>query len=266
MKKIFISLILLSILGLFILNYSVKAQNPPHIINGRTYFQQDSIWFVENNLTSEIFRVDTNSITVKLNNAVNFSILEILVNNVGIEIKRENILGYIDIFIPSELDIFQVWETLNNTGLFESLEINSFGELLYSPPSVLIPNDPYYGQQYHLDHSVYPDINAPEAWELCNNFGEGVIVAILDNGFDYEHPDLIENVWPDLGWDFYYDQPITQSNRRDHGTAVAGLAGAMTNNSIGVSGISGGWNPTNSGIQLMSVNCNNNSNCKPRNR
>ena len=253
MKKIFKDMLLASILAFFICSNIIQAQNPPHLINGRTYFLQDSIWYVKNSMTGENFRVNVNSITVKLNNSANFSSMEYLVNNIGIEIKRENILGYIDIFIPSELNIFQVWETLNNTGLFESVEINSFGELLYSPPSVLTPNDPDYGQQYHLNHSTYPDINAPEAWDLCNNFGEGVIIAILDNGFNYEHPDLIDNVWPGLGWDFYEGQSVTQSNRREHSTVVAGLAGASTNNNLGVSGIAGGWGPTSSGIQLMSV-------------
>lgn len=233
----------------------IQSQNPSYFINDRTYFQQDSIWYVQINETNEIFMVDVNSVTVKLNNPANFSRLELLVNNIGVEIKRENILGYIDIFIPNKKNIYQVWETLKNSGLFESVEINSFGRLLFSLPPPQTPNDPSYGLQNHLNHSTYPDINAPEGWDLCNNFGDGIIIAILDDGFDYDHPDLVDNVWwPTVGYDFIADLPILESQRkRRHATMVAGGVGSMTNNGLGVAGVAGGWFPSQSGSQIMSV-------------
>jgi hypothetical protein len=238
----------------FIFAFLTSTPSQTHIINGREYFLQDSIWYVINSETGEEFVVDTNSITVKLKNSINHPNLENIINNLGISIKRENILGYIDIYIPPVLNVFEICQTLLNTNLFESVEINSFGEILFNPPPTQIPNDTYFGEQYYLNHATYPDINAPEGWDLCINFGEGVLIAILDNGFDYEHPDLIDNAWPDVGWDFVDGKSILENHRKgDHGTEVAGISSASSNNGLGISGIAGGWAPTNSGAKIMSV-------------
>jgi len=99
------------------------------------------------------------------------------------------------------------------------------------PPPPVYPNDSYYGSQWGLNQ-----VRAPEAWALSK--GQGVLIAVLDTGTDYIHPDLSGKVRTDIDWDFVNND----DNARDdhgHGTHVSGIAAAATNNSIGVAGL--GW-------------------------
>ncbi|MEY3867515.1 MAG: hypothetical protein RLZZ338_1406 [Cyanobacteriota bacterium] len=97
-------------------------------------------------------------------------------------------------------------------------------------------------------------IHAPEVWNTGYT-GEGVVVAVLDSGVDYTHPDLINNIWQNTteitnngidddqngfvddltGWDFV-SQDNTPMDEKKHGTHVAGII-AGENNNIGVTGI-----------------------------
>jgi subtilisin family serine protease len=118
--------------------------------------------------------------------------------------------------------------------------------------SATIPNDPGFYIQWELE-----DIDAPEAWDIFTG-SKDVLVAVLDSGIAYNHPDLADNMWdgsesckdefgdeielgcPNHGWDFMNNDndPIDD---RGHGTHVAGISGASGNNEIGLSGVS--WNP-----------------------
>ena len=125
----------------------------------------------------------------------------------------------------------------------------------------IIPNDPYFDKQWHLDNNGQTggtpdcDIDAPEAWEIETG-DPNIVIAIIDSGVDDTHPDLIDNLWinedeiPDNGIDddengyiddyhgynFYSDNNNIKDNH-GHGTYVAGVAGASTNNNIGVAGV-----------------------------
>jgi subtilisin family serine protease len=131
-----------------------------------------------------------------------------------------------------------------------------------------VPNDPGFGLQWGLSNSgqnvngvqglAGADIAAMGAWDT--SLGEGVLVAIIDSGVDYNHVDLNPNMWinggeipgngrdddgngyPDdvVGWNFYNDNSDPM-DRNGHGTHVAGSAGARGNNGVGVSGVS--WAP-----------------------
>jgi subtilisin family serine protease len=102
------------------------------------------------------------------------------------------------------------------------------------------------------------DIDAPEAWAIETGSPD-VVIAIIDSGIDYTHPDLAANIWNNTdeipgngidedhngyiddirGWDFYYnDSNVTDGY--GHGTMCAGIAAAAGNNSIGVAGVA--WN------------------------
>ena len=126
-------------------------------------------------------------------------------------------------------------------------------------PSAVSANDTLFSQQWGLSK-----IKAPEAWDLESAEDEDVIVAVIDTGVFYAHEDLAGNMWdgsvlcrddsgnvipsgcPNHGWDFKDDDndPNDESwinggiQIGGHGTMVAGVIGAVSNNSKGISGVS----------------------------
>jgi len=136
----------------------------------------------------------------------------------------------------------------------------------YKIKKLLIPNDPYYPQQWYL-HSV----NVEGAWDITTGSGE-VYVAVLDTGIDIHHPDLAGNVWRNDGEFLNVDADNNGiddgcENSKDddgngyvddcygfnavagkgsavdddgHGTHVSGIIGAVGNNQEGIAGIN--WN------------------------
>jgi subtilisin family serine protease len=90
-----------------------------------------------------------------------------------------------------------------------------------------IPNDPNFTSAWHL-----PMIKAPDAWDI--SLGEGVIVAVLDTGVDVFHLDLANNMLP--GWNSASgNSDVTDIN--GHGTKVAGVVAAETDNALGVASV-----------------------------
>lgn len=104
-------------------------------------------------------------------------------------------------------------------------------------PCSLIPNDQYYSTEWHLQR-----IRAPEAWDITTG-SSNVTVAVLDSGVDSSHPDLAGKLVQ--GYNFYNDNYDT-SDVYGHGTKVAGVVAAATNNSIGVASV--GW-----GVTIMPI-------------
>lgn len=155
------------------------------------------------------------------------------------------------------------------------------------------PDDPGFASQWHyrnLGEGHYGfenlnnnhvgakagcDVNALEAWKTCTG-DPSIIVAILDEGVMYTHPDLAANMWcnpgesvqgaqtdgdgngyeGDLhGYNFVTesgDITWTDANDSGHGTHVAGTIAAVNNNGRGVSGIAGGDGTPDSGVKIMS--------------
>jgi thermitase len=95
----------------------------------------------------------------------------------------------------------------------------------------LLPNDPYYPDQWHLRR-----INGPAAWDVTVG-DSGVVIAILDSGVDPSHPDLATKLVP--GYNFY-DNNTDTSDVYGHGTQVAGAAAAISNNASGVASVAWG--------------------------
>lgn len=164
------------------------------------------------------------------------------------------------------------------------------------------PNDPGFAYQWHyrnLGAGNYGfenlndnqagaeagcDVNAVEAWKTCVG-DPSIIVAVLDEGVMYTHPDLAPNMWcnpgettqgekadgdgngyeGDLhGYNFVEESGnITWSDANDsgHGTHVAGTIAAANNNGIGVSGVAGGDGTPNSGVKIMSCQIFSGQNC-----
>ena len=121
----------------------------------------------------------------------------------------------------------------------------------YADQTATAPQDPYYkdGTLWGLNNTgqnsgtIDADVDEPEAWKVTTGGDPGVVVAVIDSGVDYKHPDLDQNIWrnpdtsaPDVhGYDFYNDDadPIDDNG---HGTHVAGTI-AAENNSAGVVGV-----------------------------
>jgi subtilisin family serine protease len=134
-----------------------------------------------------------------------------------------------------------------------------------------IPNDPYFSKQWALNNTGQTggkkdaDIDAPEAWDISKGLSK-VVIAIIDSGVDIDHPDLKNNIWRNTdeipgdgqdndqngyvddihGWDFVENSsdPNPKIEGKfdmqsiSHGTFIAGIASASSNNKEGIAGIS----------------------------
>lgn len=95
--------------------------------------------------------------------------------------------------------------------------------------SQLVPDDQDWGQQWGPQK-----IGADWAWNVT--IGDpSIIVAVVDTGIDYNHPDLTNN-YVSLGWDWVNDDPNPMDDE-GHGTHCAGIIAAELNNSIGIAGL-----------------------------
>ena len=127
---------------------------------------------------------------------------------------------------------------------------------LYAEPNYILhleatPNDPQFGQLYGLNL-----IGAPQAWDITQG-SRNIVVAVIDEGIDVNHPDLLANIWTnpspgsipgiagDLhGYDFHDNTGTILAE--PHATHVAGTVGAVGNNNTGVVGVN--WQ-----VSLMSL-------------
>jgi subtilisin family serine protease len=97
--------------------------------------------------------------------------------------------------------------------------------------SVTNPGDPLYGQQWNLKGAY--GVRADEAWDLQRG-SAGLTLAVIDTGLDYLHEDLLGRRID--GWDYYNGDSDPQDDN-GHGTMVAGMACANTDNAIGLAGL-----------------------------
>jgi thermitase len=126
-----------------------------------------------------------------------------------------------------------------------------------------IPNDPLFSQMWDLYNTGQnggtpgADIDAPSGWACGSTGSANVVVAVIDTGVDYTHPDLMQNMWKNPGeiagisgvdddHDGYVDDVYginaigSTGNPFDdcgHGTHVAGIIGAVGDNGVGVTGV-----------------------------
>lgn len=143
-------------------------------------------------------------------------------------------------------------------------------------------NDPLLGDQWHLvnDGTLRPtkfvkgaDVQVEEAWKLSTG-DPSIIVAVLDEGVDVNHPDLKGSLWVNEkevwgshedndgngykgdihGYNFVSDHGMISVNSiydTGHGSHVAGVIAAANNNGVGISSIAGG-NGSDPGVRIMS--------------
>ena len=143
-------------------------------------------------------------------------------------------------------------------------------------------NDPHYGLQWHMVNNgdlgqtkfiAGADVQVEKAWELTKG-DPSIIVAVLDEGVDFSHPDLKGSMWINegeiwrsnedndgngyagdyYGYNFAAGSGVISTNGRydtGHGTHVAGVIAATNDNGIGISSIAGGT-PSQPGVKIMS--------------
>jgi subtilisin family serine protease len=107
------------------------------------------------------------------------------------------------------------------------------GPNYYMDVSSVIPNDPAF--QLNLQPGLL-DIQAPQGWDY-NTGAPWIVIAIVDTGIDNTHSDLAGKIVP--GFNFL-NPGLFPLDDNGHGSEVAGIAAAMTDNGIGVAGVSWG--------------------------
>ncbi len=222
------------------------SQSNTKILHSKTYFEEKGKWYTTDQVTNEKFEVKERSMTVKLKNKQDKQKFEKLCKENNIIIENENILGYCDLILPENSKFYEVFEKLEESGLFYSIEVTTYGKLLGS-------NDPEFSKQYYLENSNgEPDINIEAAWAITKG-SPNVIIAVIDEGVDNANTDISANIWSGYGWDYVgndsYPHPEDDEH---HGTSVAGIIAAETNNGSAIAGIAGGWNGSG-GSKIMSL-------------
>jgi subtilisin family serine protease len=176
------------------------------------------------------------------------------------------------------LKAFKSVSSLEKVKLVEGLSVaeaiatyRSNPEVLYAEPNYIVhalntPNDPQFPQQWNLHNTGQnggtpgADIHAPEVWSLTTG-SSSIVVAVIDTGVDYTHPDLAPQIWSaPMPFTAMGDNGVVVNcpagsrgfnavnegcdpmDDNAHGSHVSGILGAVGNNGIGVAGIN--WNVT----------------------
>ncbi len=125
-------------------------------------------------------------------------------------------------------------------------QVRADASVVYAEPNFKVqsfrtPNDPNYASLWGMRNTGQTggtpgaDISAEDAWDRTTG-SMTPIVAIIDSGIDYRHPDLAANMWEGIGYDFANDDDDPMDDH-GHGTHVAGTVGAVGNNGVGVAGV-----------------------------
>ncbi|MFO7978510.1 MAG: S8 family serine peptidase [Bacteroidales bacterium] len=172
---------------------------------------------------------------------------------------------WIDLQFEAGTDIREVVEAygaMDEVAVAEPLyKIEMIGDVEDSDPATPqtfstmgTPNDPGFPSQWHYNNTGQvggtpgADISLKQAWQIEAG-NPDVIVAIVDGGIQTDHPDLKDNMWSGIGYNFVTNS--TTVTPHNHGTHVAGTVSAVNNNEEGLSGIAGG-SGNGDGVKLMS--------------
>lgn len=149
-----------------------------------------------------------------------------------------------------------------------------FVEPNYLVHAARIPNDSLFAEQWGLYNlgqnggQANSGIDAPDAWNVTTQ--SLTVVAVVDTGIDYNHPDLATNIWVNSsdpvngvdddhdgyvddsrGWNFLASNPNSDDDA-GHGTHVAGIIGGVGNNNIGITGVS--WSVKLMALKFLDAN------------
>ncbi|NWH25156.1 PCSK4 convertase, partial [Grus americana] len=117
----------------------------------------------------------------------------------------------------------------------------------------VVPTDPWFHKQWYMNNDINPDLNILTAWSKGYT-GLGVVLTILDDGIEKDHPDLSANYDPLASYDFNSNDPdpqprYTARDENRHGTRCAGQVAAAANNQICGAGIA--YNARVGGVRML---------------
>lgn len=221
------------------------------------------------------FDVDPRVITMKLAPGVSAAAESSLHDSLGGRVLRRARTGFVDVELSRGQDVLDAVESYRASGLVAVVEPTTIGRY------TVVPNDTSYASQWPP-----PIVDAEEAWDITSG-STSIIVAVLDSGTEFEHDDLglgsdgYQNVWLNPGEDAWSDptDPSTGNGLDDdmngyvddwkgydfsngnndpegpffHGTAVAGVVAAKTNNALGMAGMAGGFGAAGSQVLIAGV-------------
>jgi subtilisin family serine protease len=242
---------------MFVLNFAFPQEQQNFSKNELIiHFKEDAKIHIENCIALQNFG---NTILDSLNSQFSVDKIELTGNR---RIKRTYILKFM-----TDRNIEQLVKTYSKTGLFEYVEPNFIGKGSGQKGTLeTFPNDTYFSRQWGLYNngtfSLSPavedaDIDMELAWDTEQG-DTSIVVAILDTGTKWDHPELEGRIWVNYnetlngsdddgngyiddvrGWDFVNvdNNPMDDNG---HGTNVTGIVGANANNEIGYAGVD--WN------------------------
>tara|TARA_R110002072_G_scaffold14272_2_gene59359 strand:- start:56557 stop:58890 length:2334 start_codon:yes stop_codon:yes gene_type:complete len=245
------------------------------------YKMIDGKWHMFSDSDSRSFPIVDKTISLKFDSTIsenekaNFEVEHNLI------FVRKALTGWHDYKISENREVFTTAEQLLNSSLVAKLEIPTIGYY------TLTPNDTDYNNQWYLNQANGINVNIENAWDTTTG-NNSVTVAVLDSGTDWFHQDLglgtdsYENIFLNPGEDAWSNpaDPTTGNGIDDdgngliddwkgwnfddnyndarqglggntffHGTHVAGIVSAKTNNNEGVAGVAGGFN--NEGVKIL---------------
>ena len=166
--------------------------------------------------------------------------------------------------LSGSLSVEKILKQYRSNPIFEYIEPDYIVTKGTISPQATFPNDPSFNQLWGLHNTGQSggtpdaDIDAPEAWDIQTG-NPNLVIGVLDTGVDYNHQDLVGNIWTNpgeiandgidndgngyvddiRGWDFAYNDN-NPSDVHGHGTHVSGTIAGKGNNGVGVTGVA--WN------------------------
>lgn len=246
------------------------------------YNKPNLIWFSKFNTPSPLTQTNKKRFIVRLtektvNNMDNINDVKKIIGSDYRVIEGLGLPGMIVV----ETDVANTFNTLSNNPNIEYIEEDQIIKI-DDPPvrpqdvkknnfnisSSHIPNDTLWNRLYGLNSSYSASnvhINVEEVWKTSTG-DSNIVIAVIDSGIDYTHPDLVSNLWvnpnevsngldsDNNGYidDIYGINTVADPNTGDpmddnsHGTHCAGTIGAVGNNGAGVVGVN--WN-----VKIMSL-------------
>ena len=216
----------------------------------KDFVTQNTLTEMSNKLQMEVSRLQTFKIFRRMTTADTIS-----VTRLGDTIRIDDFWATLSVFFPENYDEQTVADSLNTLK-----EIIHYSEPNFIGVIFAAPNDPLYTTGQTGLFNATHGINIENAWDrqVGQNF---VKVGVFDTGINWRHEDFGDGTWNgskvEGGWDYYNNvHPSNQTtpDANGHGTACAGIIGALRNNNTGIAGIAGGdVQSNNNGVQIFSL-------------